>query len=241
MKHLKQILFTLSILLSITSLSFALDVCPGETKNMTWSSSNSTSCTPAVTGSIACSFSPQANVAGSKMVSVPSGTGSGNFCQSTITCSGASQSVTAADTLYVRTLGWCQMQGRGKCPAGQVADTSSYTEIEQQGEGETNTVTYYRINEGTGCVAPTATITGGSCIIPENASSCTNALSWNTNGASFPQITNANTGAMISTAPSASGMTYTTPYGGVQIQIRNNGVMLNSVTLGASCIAGTVS
>jgi hypothetical protein len=105
------------------------------------------------------------------MVSVPTGTGVGPFCQSTITCSGASQSATAVDTLYVSTLGWCQMQGRGKCPAGSVPNNSST----------------WSIYAGDGCIKLTATITGGSCIIPIGASSCTVPVSFTTTNLSVSQ------------------------------------------------------
>jgi hypothetical protein len=166
MKYIKQILFTLSILTTFINYSFALDVCPGVSRTLTWSSSNITgNCTPSYTGAPACNFNPQPNVAGTSTVNIPTdatNSPSGKFCVSTITCTNnANPPVTStmSDDIRIKNNGQCNT-----CPAGSVP----------------NNTTPGSIYSGNGCIRPTATITGGSCIIPIGASSCTVPVSFTT-------------------------------------------------------------
>ncbi len=171
MKYLKSIFITLSILLSITNSSFALDVCPGENKTLSWSSSNATNCIPNSSGigQNACNFSPTPNVASSQAVTVPAGA-SGNFCTVTLTCTNAANvSVSSSDSLYVKTLGQC-----GMCPAGQVPDNTST----------------WSMYAGNGCITPTATIIGGSCTIPVGQSSCNVPVTFSTTYVNNPGLFN---------------------------------------------------
>jgi hypothetical protein len=190
MKYIKQILFTLSILLSITHYSFAQttnirEICPGEKPTLSWqvTSGTATNCPVQGANLTACNFTanPANNFTGQREIDLPSGSCSVSFqCNNT---GGASNLSTAV--LKVKTLGQCHIEGNAnaRCPAGQVADMSSYQDYDGSGE----LLTYYRINEGTGCVAPTATITGGSCIIPFGASSCTVPVSFTTTNLSVSQ------------------------------------------------------
>ena len=223
MKYIKSIFITLSILLSFTNLTFALDVCPGENKTLTWSSSNASICTPSVSGfgQFACNFFPTPNVASSSVVAINANTTSGNFCTVTLTCkNNAGQEATSIDSLNVKTLGWCATQGRGACPAGQIPDTT----------------TAGSIYAGNGCITPTAIIVGGSCTIPVGASSCNVPVTFTTTNAVAAEVKlfNSASGAAVTNTVSVGG--------GTPIIIRADYATVNNIgqgTVTGNCATGS--
>jgi hypothetical protein len=136
MKSLKYLIYILSITILSIQLSSAITYkCPGDPATLTWSSTNC-SAVQNTYGVGACYFGNSLN--GSQPVSLSSGS-----CTVSIQCTNPMSSTVATDQLVIKTLGQC-----GMCPAGSVP----------------NNTTPGSIYAGDGCIRPTATITGGSCI-----------------------------------------------------------------------------
>lgn len=80
-KYLSKLLFVLSIFILQINFSSALDVCPGQTANLTWSITSGavTACNTKTSDNSQCPFSGSDGNGGSKNVSLPSGNCTVNF------------------------------------------------------------------------------------------------------------------------------------------------------------------
>ncbi len=93
--------------------------------------------------------------------------------------------------------------------------------------------------------ASCGTISGTSCAIAENASTCDAMLTWNSTGLSNPQIVNDTISSMpiISGTPNTSvttGMGVRLTNGTQTFRLNNNGKNIGATTIGGACATGTV-
>jgi hypothetical protein len=111
---------------------------------------------------------------------------------------------------------------------------------------DTATKCQYRCNSGytwngSSCVVvvPSATLSGTGCTIPAGSSMCNGSFTWSIQNSSSPNLFNNTRNVQYTTNPSGSGVGYAIQYGSNTVSARNGTTALWSITVTASCAAGT--
>jgi hypothetical protein len=194
---LKNLLLILSIFITLTTTNnaFAKNICRGENITLNYMSANVSTCSAPETPNtfVFTGWNPQPGQTSS--VTWNNVQTAGNFSLTCVNSDGVQ--AMSVENITFNTAGYCHLNvlGSERCPAGQVPDTfgsQTITETYSERQGfrsvlRTRSVTVPNYQVGTGCVTPTATITGGSCIIPIGASSCTVPVSFTTTNLSVSQ------------------------------------------------------
>ena len=122
-KILLALLFLLTVSINMSSAAGTFNTCPGEPRNLSWTSANSGVCNGVVSGanSNECAFNPNPNVAGNRSVSINSLTGT---CNATISCTNAGSATAVSDTTTLNVVNKASCCGTGS----QTNQPNAYTD-----------------------------------------------------------------------------------------------------------------
>lgn len=243
-KHLATFLFASAFIFIVQPNSLlAMTACIGQPATVTWSwDANATACGNVIGSKSECdatvNFNSGSAGGGSKSVTIPGGTPSGQFCTASITCQPGN--VTKSDTLtYDATKVWngtaCEFRCSGSVPSNATAysgDTTGLLSAAAYTYSSSNTAAKceYSCNsgytwDGSACVAAAASCPSGTSVTwTVGGNSCSANTTSSTNSGSNASVTD-------STAPTTGAATFPC----------TNGTFNATPNAGATCDVATYS
>jgi hypothetical protein len=217
-KYLSKVLFTILIILFTSQLVSAMDICPGQTVRLIWSTQGTvTSCPTTVASVGACGFTADAGngFRGNEPVTLTSGSCTVNFrCENNGVSSNA-----GSDSLNVVNQASC-------CGTGSQVGLTVWN--------------------GSSCAAPVATAAAGNisaspnpCIIALGAANCSSTVSWTSSNTTKPDV-RVDYGTLMSGEANGTVLVPWISYNGNIFELRDNNAVIDSVTVRGVCASGSV-